>query len=119
VNIQIRSGVGPAVVRNGALVQATGCLTQNRDDGWVLNDATEPEVATLDAEPAGKPKNSEAAKAAERARGTRAISLMNVFPNPGAHTGHTMRARGFLIRDRRGDRINVVTLEMVDSSCDR
>jgi cytochrome c5 len=119
VNIQIRSGAGPAVVRNGALVQATGCLTQNRDDGWVLKDATEPEVTTLDAQPTEKAKNPAGATAAENVRGTRAISLMNVFPDPGAHIGHTIRARGFLIRDPRGDRLNVVTLEMVGSSCDR
>jgi mono/diheme cytochrome c family protein len=117
-NIQIKSGTGPALVRSGALVQVSGCLMRNRDDGWVLDDATEPEIATLDAQPTDK-SNPGTARAAEIVHGTRTISLMNVFPNPGAHTGHTMRARGFLIRDAAGDRINVVTLEMVESRCAR
>jgi hypothetical protein len=42
-----------------------------------------------------------------------------VFPNPAAHKGHTVRAKGFLIRQDAGDRINVVTLEMLDSRCRR
>jgi S-disulfanyl-L-cysteine oxidoreductase SoxD len=116
-DIQIKTRAGPAVVRNGALVQATGCLLQNRDDGWVLNDATEPEITTLDGPPTAT--NAEAARAAALVRGTRTIALMNVFPNPGAHREHTMRARGFLVREAAGDRINVVTLEMVESRCER
>jgi S-disulfanyl-L-cysteine oxidoreductase SoxD len=117
--IQIRSGAGPAVVRNGALVQATGCLTPIRDEGWLLKDATEPEIATLDPEPPRAPDNAPGANAATIARGTRTISLMNVFPEPTAHNGHTVRARGFLVRGSSGDRINVVTLEMVESRCER
>ena len=117
--IQIRSGAGPAVVRTGALVQTTGCLIQNRDDGWLLNDATEPEITTLDAEPARARNPAEAARPAAIARGSRTIALVNVFPNPAEHKGHTMRATGFIVRQPAGDRINVVTLEMVDPKCDR
>ena len=112
-DIQIKSGAGPAVVRNGALVQATGCLIQDRDEGWLLNDATTPEITTLEAQPTS-PR-----QAGPIERGNRTIALVNVFPNPDTHRGHTMRARGFLIRQPAGDRINVVTLEMVDPRCDR
>jgi cytochrome c5 len=118
-DIQIKSGAGPAVVRNGALVQATGCLIQDRDDGWLLNGATEPEITTLDAQPTRTRNQAEAGRAADIVRGTRTISLVNVFPNPAAHKGHTMRATGFLVRQPAGDRINVVTLEMIASRCDR
>jgi hypothetical protein len=31
--------------------------------------------------------------------------------------GHKMEARGFLVRDSNGDRINVVTLEMIGPGC--
>jgi S-disulfanyl-L-cysteine oxidoreductase SoxD len=117
--IQIRSGAGPAVVRNGALVQAIGCLVENRDDGWLLNEATDPQIATLDAEPPSAPNNAQGANGATIVRGTRTISLMNVFPAPTAHKGHTMRATGFIVRQPAGDRINVVTLELVDPKCDR
>ena len=117
--IQIRSSAGPAVVRNGALVQTTGCLIQNRDDGWLLNDATEPEITTLDAHPARTPNSADAARPAAIVRGSRTIALVNVFPNPAEHKGHTMRATGFIVRQPAGDRINVVTLELVESRCDR
>jgi cytochrome c5 len=117
--IQIRSSAGPAVVRNGALVQTTGCLIQNPDDGWVLNDATEPEITTLDAQPTRTPNPPETARPAAIVRGTRTIPLVNVFPNPADHRRHTMRATGFIVRQAAGDRINVVTLELVDPKCDR
>jgi len=117
--IQIRSSAGPAVVRNGALVQTTGCLIQNRDDGWMLKDATEPEITTLDAQPARTPNAAETARPAAIVRGSRTIALVNVFPNPAGHKGHRMRATGFIVRQPAGDRINVVTLELVDPKCDR
>ena len=117
--IQIRSSAGPAVVRNGALVHTTGCLNQNPDDGWMLNDATEPEITTLDAQPTRTPNPAESARPAAIVRGTRTIALVNVFPNPAGHKGHTMRATGFIVRQPAGDRINVVTLELVDAKCDR
>jgi S-disulfanyl-L-cysteine oxidoreductase SoxD len=130
--IQIRSSAGPAVVRNGALVQTTGCLIQNPDDGWMLNDATEPEITTLDApstwpggprsggaQPVRTPNPAEAARPAAIVRGSRTIALVNVFPNPADHKGHTMRATGFIVRQPAGDRVNVVTLELVEPRCDR
>jgi mono/diheme cytochrome c family protein len=112
--ILIKSLSGPVVVRSGALVQATGCLTPDRDNGWTLIGATEPEVTTLDAQPSGAREPGAAIPG-----GTRTIALMQVFPNPAPHKGHTMRARGFLIKDPAGDRINVVTLEMIESQCVR
>jgi len=45
--------------------------------------------------------------------------LVNVFPNPAEHKRHTMGATGFIVRQPAGDRINVVTLELVDPKCDR
>jgi S-disulfanyl-L-cysteine oxidoreductase SoxD len=130
--IQIRSSTGPAVVRNGALVQTTGCLVQNAGGGWMLNDATEPEITTLDApstwpggprsggaQPTRTANPAEAARPAATVRGRRTIALVNVFPNPAGHEGHTMRATGFIVRQPIGDRINVVTLELVESRCDR
>jgi mono/diheme cytochrome c family protein len=112
--IVIKSRTGSVVIRNGALVQATGCLTQDSDDGWMLTEATEPEIATLDAQPVRPREPDDATK-----DGARTILLMQVFPNPAAHKGHTMRAKGFLISGPAGDRINVVTLEMIQPRCRR
>ncbi|HZF73422.1 MAG TPA: cytochrome c [Gemmatimonadaceae bacterium] len=112
--LEIKSAPGrPAVVHHGSLVESIGCLARDRDDGWLLIDATEPQAATLDAPPAARDA------ASPMPGGTHQIPLMNVFPNPAAHKGHTVRAKGFLIRQDAGDRINVVTLEMLDSRCRR
>ena len=51
--------------------------------------------------------------------GDRTVRLLNVFPSPARHEGHTMQATGFLIREADGDRVNVVTLEMIASRCGR
>ena len=42
---------------------------------------------------------------------------MAVYPDPAAHAGHVMEAKGFLIRSPDGDRINVSTLGMVAAAC--
>ena len=42
---------------------------------------------------------------------------MAVYPDPAAHAGHRMEAKGFLIRSLDGDRINVSTLGMVSDVC--
>jgi mono/diheme cytochrome c family protein len=105
----------PSPLRTGALVQSTGCLTQDAD-GWLLAKSTELEATSLD------DRATRAAPAPSGVEGThlagdRIVRLMNVFPSPAAHRGHTMIAKGFLVKDSSGDRINVATLEMIDSVC--
>jgi len=98
-------------LRTGALVQVSGCLAQDAD-GWLLTRSTNPEATSLDEAQANRASRP-------RVAGDRAVRLMNVFPSPAAHRGHTMRAKGFLVRDAAGDRVNVATLEMIDSACPR
>ncbi len=45
------------------------------------------------------------------------IQLLNVFPNPSAHTGHRMDVSGLLVRDAAGLSVNVLSLEMLAPSC--
>jgi cytochrome c5 len=102
---------GPGPVKAGALVRVTGCLTPQGND-WELASATEPEKTAL---PAGGAPQS----AGPVTSGTRAIGLLNVFPSPAAHRGHTMIATGFLVKKGDSDAINVVALDMVAASCAR
>jgi len=37
--------------------------------------------------------------------------------NPDAHKGHKMAAKGLLIKDPKGNRLNVTSLEMVAAAC--
>jgi len=112
--IHIVGQAGPSPLRNGALVRVAGCLGQDADGAWLLTDATQPEVTTLDPEPATNRLSTSAP-----AQSARTIGLLNVFPNPSAHRGRTVQAKGFLVREPAGDRVNVVTWEALDSSCGR
>lgn len=107
--ISRRNGPGP--VKIGALVHVTGCLTQQGDD-WELVRATAPEKTALPAAESGA-----AQPAAAAISGTRAITLLNIFPSPAAHRGHTMTATGFLLKKGDSDAINVVSLEMIAPGC--
>jgi len=105
-----RSG-GRTAAKVGSLVRAIGCLTLRGEREWTLTRATEPEKTAL---PTPGGANTQPLSPAS---GTRVVGLMNVFPSPAAHRGHTMRAIGFLMKSGDDDAINVVTLEMVTPGC--
>ena len=113
-DIQIAARTGLTPPRNGALVQVTGCLTHEGASDWRLINATEPQRTTLDARPRPDRQAADAPIG-----GDRTIRLLNVFPNPAPHEGHTMQATGLLIRQADGDWVNVVTMEMIESRCGR
>ena len=106
----IEGNGGRAAAKTGSLVVASGCLAL-RDREWVLTRATEPEKTAL-------PAAGAARQAPPPGSGTRDVRLMNVFPSPAAHSGHTMRATGFLMKSGDADAINVVTLELIAPSCE-
>jgi hypothetical protein len=110
--IQKVKGAQPAELPTGTLAQVVGCLSP-ADDGWALTNATAP-VRT---------DNPDASKEEERAAlqqaplGTRTIRLLGVFGSVDAHKGHKMEAKGLLVKDPTGDRLNVASLEMVGPAC--
>jgi S-disulfanyl-L-cysteine oxidoreductase SoxD len=108
--VQIARKSGPGGLKTGALVRVSGCLAHPEGHDWKLTDASEPERTTLDA---AHPQPGAIA------RGTRTIRLLNAFPSPAAHVGHTMQAIGFLMRDGNGDAINVVSLETLTPNCEQ
>jgi S-disulfanyl-L-cysteine oxidoreductase SoxD len=109
--VQITGKSGRRPLKNGAIVRVTGCLAQ-REREWELTGAAEPEWTTLDAKPAAGGQPSGAVVS-----GPRHIRLLNTFPSPAAHVGHTMQAIGFLVRDAGDDIVNVVSLEMLAPGC--
>ena len=112
--IRIEGRNGPAPVPDLALVRVAGCLTQGPGAAWTLADAGEP-IRTKDpaASADDEPKQSQAART-----GTQTFRLLNVFPAPDAHAGHIVEARGFLIRDPGGNRINVTSVRSLAPRCD-
>ena len=113
--IRIERRNGPEPVVNFALVQAVGCLTQASDHGWVLVRATEP-VRTKD--PAASADRARL-QASDAALGSATFGLMNVYPAPDPYNGHKVEAKGFLIREGGANRINVTSLQTLETRCDR
>ena len=110
---RIEAEDGPGEVPSFALVSVVGCLARGDDATWVLTRATR---AVRTDDPSESSPEALAARAGQPP-GTRTFELMAVYPDPAAHAGHTIEAKGFLIRSPDGDRINVSTLGMVSDAC--
>jgi len=112
IRIEGRNGPGP--VPDSALIRVVGCLAQGPDTAWTLTDASEP-ARTKD--PAAS-RDDELRKSQAAALGTQAFRLLNVYPAPDPYRGHKVEAKGFLIRDPGGNRINVTSVLTLASRCD-
>jgi mono/diheme cytochrome c family protein len=116
-NIMLVGKDGPQPVPDGSLVVTLGCLSQNRDGVWILFNATEPvrsrRLTIL--------TSSERTALSQRGLGTLIFRLadLEAVPDfaPDTHKGHKMRARGYLVRQPKAERINLSSIEMVDSAC--
>ena len=49
--------------------------------------------------------------------GSQNFQLMNPYPAPDPHKGHKVEVKGFLIRDPKGDRINVTSVQGLAPAC--
>jgi quinoprotein glucose dehydrogenase len=106
---------GPPALRTGSLVQVIGCLSQGEGNAWVLTRATEPQSAAAAAATASTSTTQDPPAGDNAGSGT--VRLLSVFPDPSAHKGHKMKAGGLLVKDAAGLSVNVMTLEMISSSC--
>lgn len=102
---------GVAAPRNGAIVSVVGCLARSTNNEWTLNNATEPRLTTLDKPSSKDPKTDSAPL------GTKTVRLLSAYPDPAQHQGHKMEAKGLLVKDATGDRVNVMSLDMLQASC--
>ena len=112
-SIRIEGKNGPEPVPNFALVRVVGCLREGSDTASVLAEASEP-VRTKD--PAAS-RDEELKGSEEAALGTHTFRLLNVYPRPDPYRGHKVEAKGFLIRDPGGDRINVTAVQTLAPDC--
>jgi mono/diheme cytochrome c family protein len=110
--IQKEKGAQPVELSTGSLVQVVGCLSQEGAD-WLLTNASAP--LRTDNPDASKGDQRAALEAAPL--GTRRVGLLGVYGSVDAHKGHKMEAKGFLVREAGGDRINVAALEMIAAGC--
>jgi hypothetical protein len=103
---------GPSAPRNGAIVSVIGCLAKNSAGQWLLSHASLPVLTSLEKKPVSEGPGAEAPPL-----GRQTTLLVSVYPDPAAHMGHKMEAKGLLIKDATGDRVNVMSLEMRAETC--
>jgi mono/diheme cytochrome c family protein len=112
--IQLVGKNGPEQVPDFSLVRVVGCLTANASDGaWMLTHSTDP-VRTGHPQPEAGER--EAAEARPLGPSTYRL-LVSAAYAPQAIKGHKVEARGFLIRRPTENRLNITSLESLDSSC--
>ena len=111
--IRIEGRDGPGPVPSFALVRVMGCLTRGPDGDWMLTRST---AAVRTRDPSGSPPDELRAYGAQPL-GDRTFTLMSAYPDPAPHAGHRMEAKGFLIRNPEGDRINLSALEPIGPVC--
>jgi mono/diheme cytochrome c family protein len=99
-------------VTTGSLIQVVGCL-ENASGGWALTQTTAP----LRTENPDASSPDQLKKLAAAPSGTGTLRLLGVYAALDEHKGHRMEGKGFLVKDPDGDRINVVSLELVAPTC--
>jgi quinoprotein glucose dehydrogenase len=113
--IRIQEKTGPAPVPSFAMVHVIGCLTQESAEAYKLTSATEAVRVRDPSESTGEAL--EAAKAEPLGKATYDLLRNVIYLDPQNSIGHKVEAKGFLIRNDAGDRINVSTLKSLSESC--
>jgi mono/diheme cytochrome c family protein len=113
-SIRVEGRSGPEPAPNFALVRVVGCLGAGPGTDWTVTNASAPARTRDPAASTGEElKGSEATQL-----GSATLRLMNVYPRPEAYTGHKVEAKGFLIRDPNGDRINATAVQSLAPRCE-
>ena len=95
------------------IVEVVGCLAEEPSGTWLVVNATEPVVAKT-------PYTNEAAIKAAQAKplGKLRFGLIAIgMFSPDAHRGQKIAVKGLLVKDPKGDRLNVTSLQMVATTC--
>lgn len=88
----------------GAMVRTIGCLEARPDNNWVLTSS--PGASSTD-DPMPSAGDALAVVVAE-SLGEQTVGLFDVWPNPEAHEGHRMEAKGLFITGL-DDRVNLMS----------
>ena len=112
-NVRIEGQHGPEPVPNFALVRTVGCLSKVSDAVWLVSNASEP-IRTK--EPSVS-RDQELSAARVTASGAQQFQLLNAYPKPDKYEGQKVEAKGFLMREPSGNRINVTSVQSLVSQC--
>jgi mono/diheme cytochrome c family protein len=112
--IQLVGHDGPKPLPTNATVLVVGCLTPGANSTWTLTNAASPIRTRVPDE-----TNPEELKAsAQRALGNQILRLANLDSlKPDSSKGQKVQVKGVLVRQSNTERINVLTLDSVATSC--
>jgi hypothetical protein len=114
-SIRVDGRNGPEPPPNFSLVRVVGCLAAGPGTDWTVTSGSEPfRTRNPSASTGEELKGSEGT-----ALGNATLRLMNVYPRPEAYVGHKVEAKGFLIRDPNGDRINATAVQSLAPRCEK
>ena len=114
-SIRVEGRSGPEPVPNFALVRVVGCLGAGPGADWSVSNASPPARTRDPSASTGEElKGSQAT-----VLGSSTFRLINVYPRPEAYTGHKVEAKGLLIRDPNGDRINATAVQSLAPRCEK
>ena len=113
--IQLVGPDGPRPLTNLTIVRSVGCLAPQANDAWALVKASAPRPVRARIVKGTTPE--ELAASAAQALGTQTFPLMSVTPQTASLAGHKVQVKGVLNRQNKVERINVMSLDSVGSSC--
>ena len=111
IKVVEQGGVG--AVPNFSLVQVMGCLMQSADGAWALTNSTNP----LRTREPGNATADVLEELEELPLGTQTLQLQTVQAQHLVLRGHKVQAKGILMRNPAGDRINVTNVQSLSDRC--
>ena len=109
---------GRQPVPDGALVITVGCLSEARENVWILKNATEPARTRAST----TSTTQELTSSSEQSLGTLTFRLTDLAAvpefSPDDHRGHKIQAKGCLVRQPNAERISLSSMEMIGSTCE-
>ena len=107
--------VAPVRGRKVRLVATAGCLVEETGGGWLLTRVGHLENTTVQST-----STAERSALAKLPSGSLSVRLIGERPfNPVGHAGQRVAAKGALIKDANGIRLNVTSLQTVGQACAR
>lgn len=114
-SIQLVGPDGPRPLSNLTIVRAVGCLNAEANNTWTLVKASNPRPVRARIVNGTSPE--ELKVSATQPLGTQSFPLMSVTAQSASAVGHKVQVKGVLTRQGTLERINVMSLDSVASTC--
>jgi mono/diheme cytochrome c family protein len=114
-SIQLVGVDGPRPLSNLTIVRAVGCLSSGADDTWTLTKAGNPRPVRARVVEGTTPE--ELNVSAAQPLGTQTFPLLSVTQRGATYAGHKVQVKGVLTRQNTLERINVMSLESLATTC--